>query len=290
MHERDVEHISVSEIREYFSCPLRWWYRYRLGLWTDKTAAFFALGTSVHAGLAGWYAPLHGGKLTGDIGLAYRQYDKTFAEESAKVDWAAEKEADPIGQGQMGKTMLQAAIYAGDDWNGKHIEHTMFADITHSRLGTLPIKLKAQVDLLLDTNDVVEHKTAARKWEEGREHGDIQATAYTMAVRQNYEHDPSVTFNIISKNAKGPLVDRRVTTRNQDDIDRLYTQARVVLTAMEQGIVYPNPTAFAHATCEYKEACNRWESHPQQLPQTEEGLKKLLPVVRISENLRGRLK
>jgi hypothetical protein len=150
--------------------------------------------------------------------------------------------------------------------------------------------LKAGVDLLLDTNDVVEHKTASKKWEEGREHGDIQATAYTIAVRQNYDHNPTVTFNIISKNAKGPVIDRRVTTRDQEAIDRLYTQARVVLTAMESGIVYPNPTAFVHATCEYKEACNRWESHPQQLPQTEQGLKKLLPMVRISDNLRDRLR
>jgi CRISPR/Cas system-associated exonuclease Cas4 (RecB family) len=276
--ERHPEYVSVSELREFLSCPLRWWYKYRLGLWTEKTTSFFALGTSVHAGLQNWYEPINGGKKIGDLGRAYDAYKLTYAEESKKVDWMSEKDADPIGQQAMGQEMLRAALTEGDDWVAHAVERTMFADISHSRLGKLPIKLKAQVDMITEGKDVVEHKTASRKWEAGREHGDIQATAYALAVRENFGHNPEITFNIISKSVKSPNVDRRVTHRGQKEIDKLYITARAFLDAQEKG-VYPNPSSWAHATCEYKEICDKWESHPQQLPERKI-LKTLVPGLR----------
>jgi CRISPR/Cas system-associated exonuclease Cas4 (RecB family) len=276
--ERHPEHVSVSELREFMSCPLRWWYKYRLGLWTDKTTPFFALGTSVHAGLQMWYEPINGAKKLGDLGRAYEHYATTYAIESQKVDWMAEKDADPIGQQSMGKEMLRAALTIGDDWKAHAVERTMFAEIKHSRLGKLPIKLKAQVDMLTEDKDVVEHKTASRKWEQGREHGDIQATAYVLAVRENFGHDPLVTFNIISKSVKEPNVDRRETRRGQDELDKLYISVRAFMEAQEKG-VYPNPTSYAHATCEYRRICDAWESHPQKLPERKV-LKQLVPGLR----------
>jgi putative RecB family exonuclease len=276
------EHVSVSEIREFQACPLRWWYRYENGLWTEKTSSFFALGTAVHAGLANWYEPLNGGKKTGDLTMPIKLYRAAFADESEKVNWTDESDKDPISQSALGEEMLKAAIFEGDDWSAKAVERAFMADITHSRLGKLPIKLKSVLDMVTTTNDVVEHKTATRKWEEGREHGDIQATAYVSVVRQNYDHDPKVTFNIVSKHSKGPNVERRTTTRTQDDIDRLYITVRAMLDAKEKGAIYPNPTAFVHATCEFRKLCDKWESHPQPLPETASGLLKVLPSIRQS--------
>jgi CRISPR/Cas system-associated exonuclease Cas4 (RecB family) len=278
--ERHPEHVSVSELREFLSCPLRWWYKYRLGMWTEKTTPYFALGTSVHAGLQKWYEPITGGKQHGDLTKVFDYYRKTWALESSKVDWTGEKDRDLLSEGFNGEEMLRAAIYAGDDWEAKAVEHAMFSEIKHSKLGKLPIKLKTQVDMLTKGLDVVEHKTAQRKWEAEREHGDIQATAYALAVRENYSHDPTVTFNIISNSAKGPNVDRRMTTRTQSEIDKLYIGARAFVDAIEKGAIYPNPTAFAHATCEFKSLCNDWESHPQKLPDTRKKLYDKVPTLK----------
>lgn len=278
--ERNPEHISVSELREFLSCPLRWWYKYRLGMWTNRTTAYFALGTSVHAGLQRWYEPLTGGKRNGDLSMAYNHYRKTWALESEKVDWNAEKERDPMTEGFNGEEMLKAALLEGDDWEAKHVEHTLMSEIKHSKLGKLPIKLKTNLDMINKDLNVVEHKTAQRKWEKEREHGDIQATAYVNAVRENYGHDPSVTFNIISNSAKGVNVDRRVTTRTQDEIDKMYVATRAFLDAVEKGAIYPNPTAFAHATCEFKTLCNKWESHPQPIPEQRNRLYSMVPQLK----------
>lgn len=280
IEERNPQHISVSELREFLACPLRWWYKYRLGMWTNRTTAYFALGTSVHAGLQRWYEPITGGKRNGDLTPVFDHYRKVWAIESAQVDWGAEKERDILSEGFNGEEMLRAAVLEGDDWTAKYVEHTMMSEISHSKLGKLPIKLKTNLDMLTTDLRVVEHKTAQRKWEKDRERGDIQATAYVNAVRQNYDHDPSVTFNIISNSAKGVNVDRRVTTRTQDDIDKMYIGARAFLDAIEKGAIYPNPTAFAHANCEFKDLCDKWESHPQQIPERRKELYNLVPALK----------
>lgn len=278
--ERNPDYFSVSEIREFLSCPLRWWYKYRLGMWTEKTTPYFALGTSVHAGLQRWYHPIMGTKKTGDIGVTMDYYRKTWSKESAKVDWSAEATRDILSEAINGEEMLREAITIGDDWEAKAVEETLYSEVKHSRLGKLPIRLKTQMDMITISNDVVEHKTSDRKWEKEREHRDIQATAYANAIRDNFGHEPSVTFNIISKTAKGPFVDRRITYRTQDDFDRLYVGARAMLDAVEKGAIYPNPTAFAHATCEFKPVCNKWESHPQQLPDSRKKIYNLIPSLK----------
>lgn len=275
-------YVSVSELREFTACPLRWWYRYQLGLWTDRTASFFALGTSVHAGLARWYEPFAGGKKTGDVTVAVESFQSTFAKESALVDWSTEKEKNPISESALGEEMLKAAIFEGDNWTADAVERTFMSDIEHSRLGKLPVQLKTVLDLVTKTHDVVEHKTAERRWEAGRENGDIQATAYVNAIRQNHDHDPTVTFNIISKHSKGPVVERRPTTRTQEDIDRLYISIRAMIDAQEKGAVYPNPSAFVHSSCEYRRLCDTWEQHPQALPTSAVGMKKFIPTIRQS--------
>ena len=272
IEERNPQHISVSELREFLSCPLRWWYKYRLGMWTNRTTAYFALGTSVHAGLQRWYEPLTGGKRNGDLSMAYDHY--------RKVDWGGEKERDSMSEGFAGEEMLRAALLEGDDWEAKHVEHTLMSEIKHSRLGKLPIKLKTNLDMINKDLNVVEHKTAQRRWEKDRENGDIQATAYVNAIRENFSHDPTITFNIISNSAKGVNVDRRVTTRTQDQIDTMYIGARSFLDAIEKGAIYPNPTAFAHATCEFKTLCNKFESHPQQIPEDRKELYRMVPTLK----------
>jgi len=280
IEERNPQHISVSELREFLSCPLRWWYKYRLGMWTNRTTAYFALGTSVHAGLQRWYEPLTGGKRNGDLSMAYDHYRKTWALEAEKVDWGGEKERDSMSEGFAGEEMLRAALLEGDDWEAKHVEHTLMSEIKHSRLGKLPIKLKTNLDMINKDLNVVEHKTAQRRWEKDRENGDIQATAYVNAIRENFSHDPTITFNIISNSAKGVNVDRRVTTRTQDQIDTMYIGARSFLDAIEKGAIYPNPTAFAHATCEFKTLCNKFESHPQQIPEDRKELYRMVPTLK----------
>ena len=280
IEERNPQHISVSELREFLSCPLRWWYKYRLGMWTNRTTAYFALGTSVHAGLQRWYEPLTGGKRNGDLSMAYDHYRKTWALEAEKVDWGGEKERDSMSEGFAGEEMLRAALLEGDDWEAKHVEHTLMSEIKHSRLGKLPIKLKTNLDMINKDLNVVEHKTAQRRWEKDRENGDIQATAYVNAIRENFSHDPTITFNIISNSAKGVSVDRRVTTRTQDQIDTMYIGARSFLDAIEKGAIYPNPTAFAHATCEFKTLCNKFESHPQQIPEDRKELYRMVPTLK----------
>lgn len=264
LQPKERKHISVSELREWLGCPLRFWYRYRLGLWTDTTETFFAMGNAVHAGLAAWYMSevTDGAR---DADKALRVYRTVWHDEQARVDWDAEPEKDPLLLAQTGAGLLQRSMDEPDEWRARSVETTLYADIVHSRLGKLPFPLKVRLDMLTDQYDVVEHKTASARWPKGKENADMQATGEAMVVRDSFGHDPLITFNILVAN-KRPDVDRRSVTRTQDDIDRLYVQARALLDAEEKGAIWPNPTAFAHPHCEFRQLCDAWTEHPQAVP------------------------
>ncbi|MBA3875625.1 MAG: hypothetical protein C0498_01590 [Anaerolinea sp.] len=265
---KERKHVTVSELKEWLSCPLRHWYRYKLGLWSDTTTSFFALGNATHAGLERFYSPLD----PRNLDLAREVVRRAWADEQAKVNWSEERDGrDPFMTGQTALALLDASCAEPEDWRPVAVEKTLYADIEHSRLGKLPVPLKTRVDLLIESAqgpgapDVVEHKTADKSWPAGKEHSEVQPVAYTMAVRANYGHNPVTTHNILVAN-KAPKVDRRSSVRTQDHIDRLYVQIRALLDADERGGVYPNPTSWAHERCEFRAICDTWEAHPQPLP------------------------
>lgn len=256
-------HVSISEVREFLNCPLRWWYRYRLGLWSDRTRAFFAVGNAVHFGLAAFYgADIRGEPRDPDRALAF--YRQEWARQVPHVTWSDEAK-DPMDTGDDGSRMLLRAVEEPDDWGEvRGVEETVYSELTHSRLGTLPVRMKSKLDLRT-ARVVVDHKTAAKRWPVGKEAGDMQATLYFDAVRQNFAEPEAVVFNVIVAN-KAPLVDRRPTRSSQDDIDRLYVIVRAMLDAEEKGAVYPNPSSFDHPTCEFRGLCDGWSGHPQSVP------------------------
>jgi len=256
MEFKERKHISVSEVKEFLSCPARWAFRYRMGMWVSGSTPFFALGNGVHAGLERWYWPND----PHNQDEAFRQFRRKIIEESGKVDWSAAKEGDgPLTLRDRGERLLAAGVAVpGDDWVAAQVETTLYADIVHSRLGKLPVPLKIRPDMVLETHDFIDHKTADKAWEAGKERSEAQAVGYTIAGRQNFSHDPVTHYNVLVATTVAK-VDRRSTMRDQDDIDRFYGYARLLLEAEEKRVFYPNPTSWAHKTCEFRRICDGWQ-------------------------------
>jgi hypothetical protein len=253
---KERKHLSVSEVKEFLSCPARWAFRYGMGLWTSGTNPYFALGNGVHAGLERWYWPND----PHNRDEAFRQMRRKVISESGQVDWSAAKEGDdPLTLRDKSERLLAVGVTVpGDDWIAAQVETTLYADIKHSRLGKLPVPLKIRPDMVLESHDFIDHKTADKTWVAGKERSEAQAVGYTIAGRQNFGHDPVTWFNIMIPTAIAK-VDRRSTMRDQDDIDRFYGYARLLLDAEEKRVFYPNPTSWAHATCEFRRICDGWQ-------------------------------
>jgi hypothetical protein len=111
--------------------------------------------------------------------------------------------------------------------------------------------------MVLEGHDFVDHKTSDKAWVAGKEKSETQGVGYTIAGRQNFGHDPVTWFNVMVATTQAK-VDRRSTMRTQDDIDRFYGYARMLLEAEEKRVFYPNPTSWAHPTCEFRRICDGW--------------------------------
>jgi len=88
LEPKERRHFSPSELTEFFSCPLRRWYRYRLGLWSDTTSSYFAMGSAVHAGLERFYGEKIAGRPRDPDG-ARVFYRRAAGAERAQLKWFA---------------------------------------------------------------------------------------------------------------------------------------------------------------------------------------------------------
>ena len=133
--------ISISKIRQFEACPRCYYYHYQLGI-DFPEPEYFKYGKKVHNALEHW---LKEGKLGGDFA---RQFVEVYKQRYTKEHTL--------------------------------IEHFFELPIIHPYTGEIleGTILNGRVDLVKDEY-VIDHKTAANKWPEGKQHEDMQATFYS---------------------------------------------------------------------------------------------------------------
>ena len=126
------------------------------------------------------------------------------------------------------------------------------------------------IDLILrdssnpSTFHIIDHKTAARRYDETKVATDMQLTAYKWLLEKSGylgadidEYDLSLRWDVILKLKKEPRVERYTTVRERKDIRRFLRTTRIILRAIEQGIFFPN-ASWACTDCGYRRVCDVW--------------------------------
>ena len=109
---------------------------------------------------------------------------------------------------------------------------------------------------------IVDWKTSARSWPEGRENRELQATIYAASYAANNGSIPEFRYDITTK-AKSPKVERRYTRRDGTQIARMRRLLLEADRAIQQGIFIPNETSFSCGDCPYAGACKDWHCNKE---------------------------
>ena len=104
---------------------------------------------------------------------------------------------------------------------------------------------------------IVDWKTSARSWPEGRENRELQATVYLAAYEAEHGVCPDFRYDITTK-AKSPKVERRFTNRSDSQLARMKKLLLEADKAIQAGVFLPSETSFACGDCPYAGACNSW--------------------------------
>lgn len=205
-----IKHLSVSQVRSWQWCPLRWW-RERMAEPPApfQTTSVMAMGSAFHRAVEAH----HRGR---------DPYDRLFSE------WTLLKEryddAPPEGR-RIAFDGLDMYIAAVGREEGERPEERFKVEIPE-----LPVPFIGVIDLRRGDR-LVEIKTGRANWGQAKVNADLQATAYAYANNQLRGVLPAITFVSVRTSFSARLVQME-TTRTEADLAKFEGTVRKVYGEM----------------------------------------------------------
>ncbi len=264
---KEQPHYSYSALNMYINiCQLQYLYRYVAKLEPEQTPVALPFGSAYHAALSEQAQAAKHGKLlpASELTDVFVTYFKAAVADSAQVIYKDGQDNDSLIQ--LAARMLDATTAQWPDYFGC-IKGVAVPFSFHIQGLSKPVI--GEFDMLLtepnpfDKPDeeppavIVDWKTSARSWPEGREDKELQASIYTAAYESAHGIRPDFRYDITTK-AKTPKIERRYTSRSTGQLARMEKLLLEADKAIQAEVFMPNETSFACADCPYAGACQSW--------------------------------
>ncbi|MEI8351648.1 MAG: PD-(D/E)XK nuclease family protein [bacterium] len=129
---------------------------------------------------------------------------------------------------------------------------------------SLEVPLIGEIDTVIEKDGhktLVDWKTSGSRWPKQKASMDMQPTAFLYGYQHTHGEIPSFRFDVIVKN-KTPVMEQHLTTRTQDQFNRMVHLVRQVDRMIQAEAWLPSEQSFYCNGCGYQEACRGW--HRQQ--------------------------
>ncbi len=250
---RQALHVSVSQIQTWLRCPRKFSFRYVLGAEPEHVSSNLVLGSAVHAALAAYYVGVKNGDAPGAEELAAAFGDEWDGEVSTRPNLLLPdgKTADDVKD--LGVRMLTAfADAAAPPDEVVAVEMPFALDIADPESGAvIEEQLVGVLDAIVVDGGVVEileHKTAARRWSQIRLDHDLQLSVYLGVVEAD-----RLRVNLLLKTRAPELVTCDVR-RTAEQVDEAMLIVCRVLDAIRLGLFWPNRDWHCR-DCEFRRRC-----------------------------------
>lgn len=260
LHElRSEPHWSYSALNTYLNmCSLKYAFQYVYQAEHERTPASLPFGKAFHiAATAHARKAMHGTRMTlPELHEVFVEWFK--AECSASVNPAFKSGESIDSLIEQARFMLNALLARWVDWeNILAVSHAFKVGVPG-----LEKPLIGEYDMVVKDGGgrvIVDWKTSASRWPEGKADKDFQATAFSYAFLLETDHDaiPMFRFDVVTK-TKNPSCDNHYTQRTKDDLQRFVRIATAVEQAVKQEVFLPAETSFSCSDCQFACACKEW--------------------------------
>lgn len=252
------DHLSFSSVSTFQSCPLKFFFRYVLGLPTQTISSSLVFGSALHASVQYHFEQLLVGRSTDLDALCsvYQDAWEGYAEQTIQ-----------FGKGEDQSTLGQLAIRSLTAFLNSDFAHPkgVIVGVEEELRGTVVPgcpELLARVDLLIDTGAelvVSDFKTSRSSWSDEKvDDSSPQLLLYSELVQPIADGRPvKLSFAVLTK-TKVPSLTVHEVPLDQRQVERTKRTVERVWQAIQDGHFYPNPSPMNCSTCSYREPCQRW--------------------------------
>jgi len=253
-------HSSLNAILN--TCSLQWAFR---SLWKVPpafTPASLLLGSVFHSACSfAFRARLAGGTLP--LVPALDLFGDLLSQECRLAEVPVQfREGESLdGMILQGRAMLKALLTDPVSGNGHVVSVGEAFSVPLSDTGNGdPKPLIGEYDLVIEDDTgtvIVDWKTAARRWPEGKADSDLQPTCYLYARSFSDPVPARFRFDVVTKTST-PAVLHLETRRDEDRFRRLEALVAGVSRLVKAECFLPSEQSFACSDCPYGEACAAW--------------------------------
>ena len=255
--ERD--YLSFSAIRTYQACPLRYYFRYVLGLPEPTTSASLVFGAALHRALERHYRDLLAGEPPATLDQLLEEYQQGWAGRGLEAIQFASGETRQslakLAEKMLGAFLTSPASQPAGQILG--IEETLRGKI----IETLP-DLLGRVDLISETPAelvITDWKTSRSRWSPAQVEEAAEQLLLYAALAQDFSPGKPVRLEfIVLTKTKETTIDRHSLLAQPPQIARLKQIIHRVWQAIQAPHFYPAPSQLNCSHCPFREPCRNW--------------------------------
>ncbi len=255
-------HHSFSSLNKFLNiCTLQYAFSYIYRLPPEHTPVNLVFGSAFHRTLEYLAKCRMQGSIVpnDDADECFSNYWSQLCLDAVDIAFKSQEQFEELEA--TGRRMIKVFM---ESWQEYEI-----IDICHAfsvPLGASDKPLIGEFDCILRDRDgkivIVDWKSAARRWPEGKADKDLQATCFSYAYMLEYGEIPEFRFDVVTK-TKTPVYQQLYTKRTSDDFVRLNRMVEMVERATAADAFHPSETSFACGDCIYKNACSAWHKQHQ---------------------------
>ena len=253
------DYISFSAIKTYQQCPLRYFFKYVVGLPEESVSASLVFGSAIHRSIEHHFRELLAGKPLPELDALLAVYRQEWGDRNGGQIRFGKEET----KGSLDSLALRMlAAFAASDLavpEGRIL--AVEEELRGSLIPGLP-DLLARIDLIVETpNELViaDWKTSRTRWSaEQVEESASQLLLYSDLVRQLAPGKAlRVEFAVLTK-TKLPSAERHGFLVDPTQVERTKATVARVWWAIEAEHFYPAPSAMGCAACPFRQPCRQW--------------------------------
>jgi putative RecB family exonuclease len=253
------DHISYSAISTFQACPLRFAFRYVLGLPEQTISSSLVMGSALHRAVQYHFERLLVGDTGTDLDTLLGVFQDTW-ESYADQRILFGKGDDRDTLGRLADRLLKAFLqsdFARPQGLILGVEEELRGEI----IPGCP-DLLARVDLIVDTGQelvVSDFKSSRSAWSECKvEDLAPQLLLYSELVKSMADGRPiKLSFAVLTK-TKLPELTVHDVPLDAQQVNRTKKTVERVWQAIQAGHFYPNPSPLNCGSCPYRDPCRQW--------------------------------
>ena len=245
------QHLSVSQVKTYLLCPLKYFYRYVQRLPAPKSPEL-SLGIAVHSALEVNFKQKIQSREDLPLSIVTDAFSDAWKAEVPEIDFRVGEKSGKI-QDEGIRIVGNYHATVAPTVQPKEVEERFelaFENVPYTFVGRKD---------LVDVNDLIrDYKVTKRAPTPAQVAQDIQLTAYSLAHRLTHpEPERGLQLDVMVRN-KSPKVLHIPASRTPKDHARFLKLLGYVGKGIQSNLFYPNPN-FTCPRCPYRKQCDAWQ-------------------------------